>query len=101
MPYLLEAVGIEAEGIPAEQVDQAAREFGMPMGPLELADAVGLDICMSVAGKLLSESEGVSQGLSSQGGTRTARTKVRQGLLRLHRKEGIHGQNRCRSRNGP
>lgn len=57
MPYLLEAVGIEAEGIPAEQVDQAAREFGMPMGPLELADAVGLDICMSVAGKLLSESD--------------------------------------------
>ncbi len=57
MPYLLEAVVIEAEGIPAKQIDLAAREFGMPMGPLELADAVGLDICLSVAGKMLNESD--------------------------------------------
>ena len=34
---------------PAEAIDQAAKEFGMPMGPIELADKVGLDICLSVA----------------------------------------------------
>jgi 3-hydroxyacyl-CoA dehydrogenase/enoyl-CoA hydratase/3-hydroxybutyryl-CoA epimerase len=49
MPYLLEAVNMEQEGIPAEAIDRAAREFGMPMGPILLADSVGLDICLSVA----------------------------------------------------
>jgi len=49
MPYLLEAVRLESEGIQAEVIDQAALDFGMPMGPIELADTVGLDICLSVA----------------------------------------------------
>ena len=49
MPYLLEAVVLEAEGIPAALIDQAATDFGMPMGPVELADTVGLDICLHVA----------------------------------------------------
>lgn len=49
MPYLLEAVIIEAEGIAPTIIDQAALDFGMPMGPIELADTVGLDICLSVA----------------------------------------------------
>jgi 3-hydroxyacyl-CoA dehydrogenase/enoyl-CoA hydratase/3-hydroxybutyryl-CoA epimerase len=38
-----------SENIPAEDVDKAAVTFGMPMGPVELADTVGLDICLSVA----------------------------------------------------
>ncbi len=49
MPYLIEAVRLEAEGVQAEVIDQAALDFGMPMGPIELADTVGLDICQSVA----------------------------------------------------
>ena len=52
MPYLLEAVELIEEGIPASLIDQAATEFGMPMGPVELADSVGLDICLAVAEKL-------------------------------------------------
>ena len=40
------------EGIAPETVDEAALAFGMPMGPIELADTVGLDICVAV-GKLL------------------------------------------------
>lgn len=48
MPYLMEAVILEAEGVPALAIDKAALEFGMPMGPLELADTVGLDICLHV-----------------------------------------------------
>jgi 3-hydroxyacyl-CoA dehydrogenase/enoyl-CoA hydratase/3-hydroxybutyryl-CoA epimerase len=51
-PYLLEAMRCVDEGIPPEIVDEAALAFGMPMGPLELADTVGLDICMAV-GKML------------------------------------------------
>ena len=49
MPYLLEAVTMEWEGTPAAVIDKAALDFGMPMGPIRLADTVGLDICLSVA----------------------------------------------------
>jgi len=49
MPYLMEAVTLEAEGVPAVLIDKAATSFGMPMGPVQLADTVGLDICLHVA----------------------------------------------------
>lgn len=49
MPYMLEAVKIKEEGVQAEIIDKAALQFGMPMGPLRLADTVGLDICLHVA----------------------------------------------------
>lgn len=52
MPYLLEAVVLESEGVPAVLIDQTATKFGMPMGPIELADTVGLDICLHVAENL-------------------------------------------------
>lgn len=49
MPYLLEAVALIDEGIPPYIIDKAMLKFGMPMGPVTLADTVGLDICLSVA----------------------------------------------------
>ncbi len=49
MPYLLEAVELASEGVPIAAIDAAARSFGMPMGPIELADTVGLDVCLHVA----------------------------------------------------
>jgi 3-hydroxyacyl-CoA dehydrogenase/enoyl-CoA hydratase/3-hydroxybutyryl-CoA epimerase len=52
MPYLLEAVDLLDEGVPIGAIDQAAIDFGMPMGPLALADTVGLDICLAVADTL-------------------------------------------------
>ena len=52
-PYLQEAMLMLDEGVPVGQIDKVATEFGMPMGPLELADTVGLDICQSV-GEVLS-----------------------------------------------
>jgi 3-hydroxyacyl-CoA dehydrogenase/enoyl-CoA hydratase/3-hydroxybutyryl-CoA epimerase len=51
-PYLLEAMLMLDEGIPPETIDAAAREFGMPMGPIELADMVGLDIGWAVGQEL-------------------------------------------------
>lgn len=51
-PYLLEAMLMIDEGVPAETIDAAARAFGMPMGPIELADLVGLDICRAVGEQL-------------------------------------------------
>ncbi len=52
MPYLVEAVFLHDEGVAPEAIDKAAVDFGMPMGPVELADTVGIDICYSVAKNL-------------------------------------------------
>lgn len=52
MPYLLEAMNLSQEGVALAEIDKAALEFGMPMGPIHLADVVGLDICLSVAEEL-------------------------------------------------
>lgn len=51
-PYLIETICLLDEGVDAEAIDQVAIDFGMPMGPVELADQVGLDICMDVADML-------------------------------------------------
>jgi len=48
-PYLLEALVLLDSGVAKESIDKAAEDFGMPMGPIELADEVGLDICLHVA----------------------------------------------------
>jgi 3-hydroxyacyl-CoA dehydrogenase/enoyl-CoA hydratase/3-hydroxybutyryl-CoA epimerase len=52
MPYLIEAVALAEEGVALAEIDGAATDFGMPMGPILLADTVGLDICLSVAEEL-------------------------------------------------
>ncbi len=51
-PYMANAFRMLDAGVKAETIDRAATDFGMPMGPIELADTVGLDIC-AAAGKAL------------------------------------------------
>ncbi len=51
-PYLMEAMVLMDEGVPKEIIDTAALRFGMPMGPVTLADQVGLDIGLHVAESL-------------------------------------------------
>jgi 3-hydroxyacyl-CoA dehydrogenase/enoyl-CoA hydratase/3-hydroxybutyryl-CoA epimerase len=48
-PYLAEAMDLARAGVPPAEIDHAAVEFGMPVGPIELADSVGLDIVLHVA----------------------------------------------------
>ncbi|WP_133127222.1 3-hydroxyacyl-CoA dehydrogenase NAD-binding domain-containing protein [Legionella nagasakiensis] len=52
MPYLMECVQLLDEGYRAELIDKAAKSFGMVMGPVELADTVGMDVCLAVAENL-------------------------------------------------
>jgi 3-hydroxyacyl-CoA dehydrogenase/enoyl-CoA hydratase/3-hydroxybutyryl-CoA epimerase len=52
MPYLLEAVRCHTEGIPDAVIDRTGKRFGMPMGPIELIDTVGLDVALSVGREL-------------------------------------------------
>ena len=47
-PYLLAALRLLLAGTPAATLDAAAVGFGMPVGPIELADTVGLDVCRHV-----------------------------------------------------
>jgi len=51
-PYLLEAVRARSEGIPGALIDRVAMDFGMPVGPVELIDVVGLDVAAGVADEL-------------------------------------------------
>ena len=51
-PYMLEAATAYAEGIPGPVIDKAAVKFGMPMGPIELLDTVGLDVAAGVGREL-------------------------------------------------
>ncbi|RMF05297.1 MAG: 3-hydroxyacyl-CoA dehydrogenase, partial [Alphaproteobacteria bacterium] len=58
VPYMAEAVRRYQEGEPRDKIDQAALKFGMPMGPLELSDLVGIDIGAEVARQLGAVPEG-------------------------------------------
>ena len=60
LPYLFKAIEHMAAGAKADQIDQALTGFGMPMGPIELCDQIGLDVCFDV-GQVL----GMSQTASS------------------------------------
>lgn len=74
-PYLDEAVRLHCEGVSTEGIDRTMTRFGMPMGPLELLDQVGLDVAAHVADSLSS--------LSPQPSPTTERLNemVAQGLL--------------------
>ncbi len=54
-PYMLEAMVMLDEKVDKLAIDAAAEKFGMPMGPIELADQVGLDICLDVGDMLRSK----------------------------------------------
>jgi 3-hydroxyacyl-CoA dehydrogenase / enoyl-CoA hydratase / 3-hydroxybutyryl-CoA epimerase len=56
-PYMQEAILCFSEGIPGPIIDKVALKFGMPMGPIELVDTVGLDVAASV-GKVMADFHG-------------------------------------------
>jgi 3-hydroxyacyl-CoA dehydrogenase/enoyl-CoA hydratase/3-hydroxybutyryl-CoA epimerase len=57
LPYMVEAVSLLEEGQSPEKLDQSLEKFGMPMGPIELFDEVGIDVAFKVA-KILSATMG-------------------------------------------
>jgi len=48
-PYMAEAMHLAESGVPLVEIDRAAESFGMPMGPVELIDSVGIDVAMHVS----------------------------------------------------
>jgi 3-hydroxyacyl-CoA dehydrogenase/enoyl-CoA hydratase/3-hydroxybutyryl-CoA epimerase len=48
-PYMSEAMHLADEGVALPDIDRAAEAFGMPMGPVELVDTVGIDVALNVS----------------------------------------------------
>ena len=63
-PYIDQALRMVDDGVAPETLDAAAVAFGMPMGPIELADTVGLDICLAVGKELAGEHAEVPKKLA-------------------------------------
>jgi 3-hydroxyacyl-CoA dehydrogenase/enoyl-CoA hydratase/3-hydroxybutyryl-CoA epimerase len=80
-PYLFEALHAAGEGIALRAIDRAAMEFGMPMGPIELADVVGLDVVLHVG-------EIISRELGQQPPTLVAKLRQMVADRQLGRKSG-------------
>ncbi|MCC6201669.1 MAG: enoyl-CoA hydratase/isomerase family protein [Gammaproteobacteria bacterium] len=82
LPYMLEALHLVTDGVPAPVIDQTMRRFGMPLGPVELADTVGLDVCLSVARILTAQFGGEVPAILEQ--------KVVQGRLGKKTQRGFY-----------
>lgn len=48
-PYMAEAMHIAEAGVPLAEIDKLAEDFGMPMGPVELVDSIGIDVALNVS----------------------------------------------------
>lgn len=57
-PYIAEAMHLVQEGVPLRDIDNVATAFGMPMGPVELVDSVGLDVILHVSKVLGAKMDG-------------------------------------------
>jgi 3-hydroxyacyl-CoA dehydrogenase/enoyl-CoA hydratase/3-hydroxybutyryl-CoA epimerase len=64
-PYMQNAFKLIDEGMKPETIDAAMEEFGMPMGPAELADTVGLDICLHAGKSLARDATSIPKVLSA------------------------------------
>jgi 3-hydroxyacyl-CoA dehydrogenase / enoyl-CoA hydratase / 3-hydroxybutyryl-CoA epimerase len=80
MPYLSEAIRAAEEGVPLPLIDRAAEDFGMPMGPIELADVVGLDVVMSVGRVFFQDEQNVPPILSTRAVNKQFGKKTGQGF---------------------
>jgi 3-hydroxyacyl-CoA dehydrogenase / enoyl-CoA hydratase / 3-hydroxybutyryl-CoA epimerase len=93
-PYMQNAFRMLDEGIKPETLDKAMEDFGMPMGPAELADTVGLDICLH-AGKSLAKNAteaDIPQLLANKVALGQLGKKTGQGIYRYENGKPVKGQ---------
>jgi 3-hydroxyacyl-CoA dehydrogenase/enoyl-CoA hydratase/3-hydroxybutyryl-CoA epimerase len=90
-PYMQNAFRLLDEGHKPETLDAAMEQFGMPMGPAELADTVGLDICLA-AGKALAKTTEVPKVLANKVALGHLGKKTGQGLYRYENGKAVKGQ---------
>ena len=90
-PYMQNAFRLIDQGTKPETIDAAMEEFGMPMGPAELADTVGLDICLA-AGKSLAKTVEVPKILATKVELGQLGKKTGQGIYRWENGKPVKGQ---------
>jgi 3-hydroxyacyl-CoA dehydrogenase/enoyl-CoA hydratase/3-hydroxybutyryl-CoA epimerase len=90
-PYMTNAFRLLDEGHKPETLDAAMEAFGMPMGPAELADTVGLDICVAAA-KALAGTTQVPKLLANKVQLGHLGKKTGQGLYRYENGKAVKGQ---------
>ena len=88
LPYIYEAIAAMSEGVSADEIDQAFISYGMPMGPIELADQIGLDVCLD-AGQPLGMAEIVRQRLEAKIADNMLGRKTGRGFYQWDEKSAI------------
>ena len=95
-PYMQNAFRMLDEGMKPETIDAAMEEFGMPMGPIELADTVGLDICLHAGKELAKKGSGgeaeAPQVLLNKVALGQLGRKTNQGIYRYEKGKPVKGQ---------
>ena len=95
-PYMQNAFRMLDEGVKPETIDAAMEEFGMPMGPIELADTVGLDICLHAGKELARKGAGgeaeAPQILLNKVALGQLGRKTGQGIYRYEKGRPVKGQ---------
>jgi 3-hydroxyacyl-CoA dehydrogenase/enoyl-CoA hydratase/3-hydroxybutyryl-CoA epimerase len=91
-PYLQAAFRLIDEGVKPETIDAAMVRFGMPMGPAELADTVGLDICLAAGKSLARGATEVPRILASKVEMGQLGRKTGQGIYRWENGKPVKGQ---------
>src|SRR5207248_10760680 len=91
-PYMQNAFRLVDEGVKPETIDVAMEEFGMPMGPAELADTVGLDICLHAGKALAKDATSIPKMLASNVEAGRLGKKTGQGIYRWQDGRALKGQ---------
>jgi 3-hydroxyacyl-CoA dehydrogenase/enoyl-CoA hydratase/3-hydroxybutyryl-CoA epimerase len=91
-PYMQQAFRLIDEGVKPETIDAAMEQFGMPMGPAELADTVGLDICLHAGKSLAQGATSVPRILQSKVDAGQLGKKTAQGIYRWEKGRAVKGR---------
>ena len=89
---MLNAFRMLDEGAKPETLDRAMEDFGMPMGPAELADTVGLDICLAAGKRSRRARPTVPQVLANKVALGQLGKKTGQGIYRWVDGKPVKGQ---------
>jgi 3-hydroxyacyl-CoA dehydrogenase/enoyl-CoA hydratase/3-hydroxybutyryl-CoA epimerase len=90
-PYLQNAFRLLDQGTKAETIDAAMEAFGMPMGPMELADTVGLDICLAAGKELAKPGAEAPRILVEKVAAKQLGKKTGQGIYRYENGRAVKG----------
>src|SRR5436305_1460038 len=91
-PYMQNAFRLIDEGVKPQTLDAAMEEFGMPMGPAELADTVGLDICLHAGKSLAKGATSVPKLLATKVEAGQLGKKTGQGIYRWEKGRAVKGR---------